>query len=88
MIFLSPLLFGAGEDPFLHVLGNPWNHELTSLDTAHLHHAWETYNRYGRSPAAMKRAAIGTGETVSAAASISHLPDQILIWPSLSIYLH
>lgn len=27
---------------------------------AHLHHAWETYNRYGRSPAALKRAAIGT----------------------------
>lgn len=30
-------------------------------ETAHLHHAWETYNRYGRSPAALKRAAIGTG---------------------------
>ncbi|KAF9234688.1 CAAX protease self-immunity-domain-containing protein [Melanogaster broomeanus] len=27
---------------------------------AHLHHAWDTYNRYGRSPAALKRAAIGT----------------------------
>ncbi|KAI9462980.1 CAAX protease self-immunity-domain-containing protein [Boletus coccyginus] len=27
---------------------------------AHVHHAWETYNRYGRSLAAMKRAAIGT----------------------------
>ncbi|KAG6375939.1 hypothetical protein JVT61DRAFT_2810 [Boletus reticuloceps] len=27
---------------------------------AHAHHAWETYNRYGRSPAALKRAAIGT----------------------------
>lgn len=28
--------------------------------TAHVHHAWETYNRYGRSPAALRRAAIGT----------------------------
>ncbi|KAG8214812.1 CAAX protease self-immunity-domain-containing protein, partial [Butyriboletus roseoflavus] len=27
---------------------------------AHVHHAWETYNRYGRSTAALKRAAIGT----------------------------
>ena len=35
---------------------------LDYLDTAHVHHAWETYNRYGRSPAALKRAAIGTGE--------------------------
>jgi len=30
-------------------------------ETAHVHHAWETYNKYGRSPAALKRAAIGTG---------------------------
>lgn len=27
---------------------------------AHVHHAWETYNKYGRSPAALKCAAIGT----------------------------
>ncbi|KIJ60308.1 hypothetical protein HYDPIDRAFT_117404 [Hydnomerulius pinastri MD-312] len=27
---------------------------------AHIHHAWDTYNRYGRSPAALKRAVIGT----------------------------
>ncbi|KAL4070050.1 CAAX protease self-immunity-domain-containing protein [Scleroderma yunnanense] len=27
---------------------------------AHVHHAWETYNRYGCSRAALKRAAIGT----------------------------
>ncbi|KAN0087830.1 CAAX protease self-immunity domain containing protein [Tylopilus felleus] len=27
---------------------------------AHVHHAWEIYNRYGRSPAALKRAAVGT----------------------------
>ncbi|KAF9220520.1 Abi-domain-containing protein [Gyrodon lividus] len=27
---------------------------------AHMHHAWDTYNRYGRSPAAVKRAVIGT----------------------------
>ncbi|KIK98535.1 hypothetical protein PAXRUDRAFT_823761 [Paxillus rubicundulus Ve08.2h10] len=27
---------------------------------AHVHHAWDTYNRYGRNPAALKRAVIGT----------------------------
>ncbi|KAH7885150.1 CAAX protease self-immunity-domain-containing protein [Phlebopus sp. FC_14] len=27
---------------------------------AHIHHAWDTYNRYGRSPAALKRAVVGT----------------------------
>ncbi|KAI6147286.1 CAAX protease self-immunity-domain-containing protein [Pisolithus tinctorius] len=31
-----------------------------AFGAAHIHHAWETYNRYGRSPAALKRAAIGT----------------------------
>lgn len=46
---------------------------FTSTDTAHVHHAWETYNRYGRSPAAMKRAAFGTGEMFLDDAGISHL---------------
>ncbi|KAI6041423.1 CAAX protease self-immunity-domain-containing protein [Pisolithus marmoratus] len=31
-----------------------------AFGAAHIHHGWETYNRYGRSPAALKRAAIGT----------------------------
>lgn len=78
MIFLSPLLFGAGEGPCLHE-ANSWNHELTSLDTAHVHHAWETYNRYGCTPAAMKRAAIVTGEIVLADVGTSRLVDKILI---------
>ncbi len=30
---------------------------LPVRDTAHLHHAWETYNQYGRTGAALKRAA-------------------------------
>lgn len=57
MIFLCPLLFGTGRNSF----PTNWNHKLTLLDAAHIHHAWEIYNRYGRSPAAMKRAVIGTG---------------------------
>ncbi|KAI6114244.1 CAAX protease self-immunity-domain-containing protein [Pisolithus sp. B1] len=31
-----------------------------AFGAAHIHHGWEVYNRYGRSPAAFKRAAIGT----------------------------
>ncbi|KAI6123947.1 hypothetical protein EV401DRAFT_2056027 [Pisolithus croceorrhizus] len=38
----------------------PHIHALTSLKQPTIHHGWEVYNRYGRSPAAFKRAAIGT----------------------------
>ncbi|EGN97760.1 hypothetical protein SERLA73DRAFT_90856 [Serpula lacrymans var. lacrymans S7.3] len=31
-----------------------------SFGAAHLHHAWDTYNRYGRSSAALKRAVVST----------------------------
>lgn len=31
-----------------------------AFGAAHIHHGWEVYNRYGRSPAALKRAVVGT----------------------------
>jgi len=56
MILLSPLSFGAGMQiwlfSFVRLL------YLFPFSIAHVHHAWDTYNRYGRSAAAAKRAII------------------------------
>lgn len=56
MIFLGPLSFGIGMLVFSFV--GP-SHEpryvLTHL-SAHVHHAWDTYNRFGRTAGAAKRA--------------------------------
>lgn len=82
MIFLCPLLFGAGGT----FCPNVGSHELTCLDTAHVHHAWETYNRYGRTPAAMKRAAIGTGGIVPDMSVLATLLTTDVT--SFSIHLH
>lgn len=56
MIFLGPLSFGLGM-PFFSLAGptyKPW-YVLTHL-SAHVHHAWDTYNRFGRTASAAKRA--------------------------------
>ena len=51
MIFLSPLWFGAGKNFACVVL-----YLCIHLRTAHLHHGWDLYNRFGKSRAALKRA--------------------------------
>lgn len=76
MIFLSPLLFGAGEGLRPHVKTSIHPHDLTLPNAAHIHHAWDTYNRYGRSPAALKRAVIGTGKLVCCMVALDQFADR------------
>jgi hypothetical protein len=61
MIFLAPLTFGLGK--LMLTLESSWPTFITILCCAllaHVHHCWETYNRYGRTLAAAKYAAIAT----------------------------
>lgn len=62
MIFLSPLWFGVGKLCTLSFAKDPSRKAfLTSyLFTAHLHHAWDVYNRFGRTTSALKRAVFTT----------------------------
>lgn len=53
-IFLSPLSFGVGRSSLRSVFCKYW------LLVAHAHHAWNTYNEYGRTSAAAKRALFST----------------------------
>lgn len=53
MIMLAPLSFGAGTSPASSSIAIS---RIAHLLPAHLHHAWDTFNRYGRTPAAAKRA--------------------------------
>jgi prenyl protein peptidase len=56
MIFLTPLSFGLG--PFLLC----WcNVNACNFRIAHVHHAWETFNKYGRDTGAAKRAVLSSG---------------------------
>ena len=53
MVFLSPMSFGAGMSSVIAL------QLLFTMDMiAHVHHAWEIFNRYGRTAAAAKRAAM------------------------------
>ena len=59
MIFLTPWLFGLGASL-------PSKHRsalmcLLLYFTAHAHHGWEIFNRYGRTAAAVRRALLATG---------------------------
>ena len=54
IIFLTPLFFGAGANKtisFSIII-------LTPLLTAHIHHFWDTFNRYGKTREAFDRASL------------------------------
>jgi len=61
MIFLAPLTFGLGKLTLTLESSRPrFITTLCRALLAHVHHCWETYNRYGRTLAAAKYAAIAT----------------------------
>ena len=64
MIYFAPLTFGLGQ------LFTPFSLSLSFLTvlflrTAHVHHAWDTYNRYGRTWIAARRALITSGKYIT-----------------------
>ncbi len=64
MIFLSPLAFGVGKSARLlpSVSGSFMTMcaYMSIQPQAHLHHAWDTYNRYGRTASALRIATTQT----------------------------
>ena len=58
MIYFAPLTFGLGKLVLLFL-----SHDiiLSFSHPAHVHHAWDTYNRYGRTWLAARRALVTSG---------------------------
>jgi prenyl protein peptidase len=54
LILFSPLSFGLGA--FLHLLPYISYADSFNVMTAHVHHAWDVFNRYGRTSQAALRA--------------------------------
>ena len=80
MIFLSPLAFGVGK--LAHLLAGLSGSfvamcaHMSIQPQAHLHHAWDTYNRYGRTTSALR---IATLQTCRSSAHRSQRRDTLIV---------